>query len=435
MKDYAQKLSKMIACETISARGQTDLSKFYRFHKVLEELFPTLHTMAEKHDFNGSLLWKITGNSNTKSPMLLMSHMDVVEASGEWPHPPFSGHNDGQRIWGRGTLDTKGSLFAILQAVEEKLQQGWQPDYDLYIASSCTEEIGGEGGVLTAKFLEEQGVKLGLLIDEGGAILPEPVAGVKGDFAMIGVVEKGGANLKFTARSKGGHASAPPKNSPIPRLAQFVAEVERHDPFKVQLSKEVRTMLKVMAPKASGLMGFAFGHVGLMAPVLCNIMPKISPTAGAMLKTTIAFTMQSGSQGANVLPLEASVTANMRFIPHQNMEESIALIKGIAAKYDIETEVLNGNPSTAITDINGPGYELVKSVLEQLFPQVTVSPYVMVAATDSRFYAKVSSHTIRFAPIYMDNQQFASVHAAGENIFISSLEPAVHFYQKIMEKY
>lgn len=431
---YAEKLSKMIQCETISQKNEKNLPKFYAFHKVLEELFPLVHAKMEKRDFEGSLMFYLKGTGE-KEPLMLMSHMDVVEATGEWTHPPFSGHIDDKRIWGRGTLDTKGSLFALMQAAEELLENDMELPFDLYLVTSCTEEVGGEGGKAMAKYLKDNNIRIGLLIDEGGAIMEEPIKGAKGKFAMIGVIEKGSGDLKIIARSKGGHSSAPPKNSPIARLAKFINHIESHDPFRVEISPQVEKMLEVLSKNMDGVLGFALKNKQYTAPLIKLIMPKVNATAGAMLKTTIAFTMQSGSQGANVLPQEAYVVANMRFIPHQNREESIAIIKKIAKRYDLEVEVMSARPATRPTDINGKGYKYVEKILNKVFPDVAVSPYVMVGGTDSRFYADVTRDIIRFAPLFMDDQQFASVHGANENVFIDTLPTAVEFYKEIVKNY
>lgn len=431
---YAEKLSKMIQVETVSQKGEKNLHKFYAFHKVLEELFPNIHAKMEKRDFEGSLMFYLKGTGE-RAPLMLMSHMDVVEATGEWKHPPFSGHIDGKRVWGRGTLDTKGSLFALMQAVEEMLENDITLPFDLYLITSCTEEVGGEGGIAMAKYLKDNNINIGLLIDEGGAIMNEPIKGAKGKFAMIGVIEKGGGNLKIIARSKGGHSSTPPKNTPIARLAAFVNHIEKHDPFRVEISPQVERMLEVLSTNMEGVLGLAIKNKQYTAPLIKLVMPKVSPTAGAMLKTTIAFTMQGGSQGANVLPQEAYVVANLRFIPHQNKDESIEIIKKIAKKYDLEVEVMSARPATRPTDINGEGYKYVEKTLNKVFPDVLVSPYVMVGGTDSRFYAGVTKDIIRFAPIFMDDQQYASVHGTNENVFIDALPKAVEFYKEIVKGY
>ena len=184
-----------------------------------------------------------------------------------------------------------------------------------------------------------------------------------------------------------------------------------------------------------GPLGLVIKNQQLTAPLIRKVMPMVSPTAGAMLKTTIAFTMQSGSQGANVLPQEAYVVANLRYIPHQNRDESVEIIKKIAKKFDLEVEVMSGRPATRPTDINGAGYKYVEKTLNKVFPDVLVSPYVMVGGTDSRFYADVTKDIIRFAPIFMDDQQYASIHGENENVFIDVLPKAVEFYKEIIKGY
>ena len=155
-KEYGQKLAKMVQKETISSRFDPDRTKFYEFHEILEELFPNVHATCEKHVFNGSLLFKWSGKGNHE-PILFMSHHDVVEATGTWEHEAFSGDIDEEgRIWGRGTVDTKASLFCELTAVEELIKEGFAPKGDVYIASSCTEEWSGEGAPSTVEYLKEQ---------------------------------------------------------------------------------------------------------------------------------------------------------------------------------------------------------------------------------------------------------------------------------------
>jgi len=430
--DYASRLSRMIQVETVSSRYDEDVAKFYKFHKLLEGLFPNIHRVCEKHDISGSLLfcWKGSGR---RAPILLMSHMDVVEAQGEWKYPPFSGEIADGRVWGRGTMDTKGNLFCMMQAVEELIGDGYLPPGDVYIASSHTEEHSGRGAPDTVEFLRARGVKLWLLFDEGGVVMDEPFAGVKGRYAMIGVIEKGYGDIKFIARGKGGHSNAPPKNTPIARLAKFVNAVERKRLFRPEISPIVREMFNVFLPGMSFPMRLVFKNLWLFGPLLKRFMGSISATGDAMLKTTVAFTMASGSQGANVLPREASVIANMRFIPHQAGEESIAIITSLAKKYDIDYEIIEKIEPSDTTDISGSAYKAAEAVIKRVFPSVGVSPYVLIGGTDAKFYAPICSCCLRFGPLYIDKQQLANVHAADENINIDILPTAVDFYKQIID--
>lgn len=432
--EYGKQLAKMVQKETISSRFEEDRTKFYEFHEILEELFPNVHKTCEKHVFNGSLLYKWSGKSSEK-PILFMSHQDVVEAGGVWEHEPFSGDIDEKgRVWGRGTVDTKGSLFCIFTAIEELIKDGYQPEVDVYIGSSCTEEWSGDGAPATVAYLKEHGIELALVLDEGGMIIEEPIGGVKGTYGMVGVVEKGYGDVKFTARSGGGHASAPKKNTPLVRLGKFMVEVEKHSPFVCKFSPTLEEMFKRCAPNMDFGMKMIFANMWLFKPLLTKLLPSINAAAGAMLHTTLAFTTAKGSDGLNVLPQEAYVTGNMRFIHHQPNKESIAAVSAIAKKYDIETEIIYQDEPCPIVDFNGDAFKLVEETIHEVYPGIGVCPYIMTGGTDAKYYKEVSKNCVRFAPLYIDGQQYGSIHGLNENIYQGALPMGVDFYKTVIKK-
>ena len=428
----AQKLSKMIQYDTTSHANVHEEEKFLGFHKVLEELFPLVHEKLERTVIDGNLLYYWKGKSSEK-PILLMSHQDVVPAEGEWLHEPFSGDIADGKVWGRGASDTKCSVMAFFEAVEELLREGYTPECDVYLASSCTEEWAGDGAPKIVEELKRRGVELFIVCDEGGGIISEPIGGIKGNFAMVGVFEKGKADVKFTARSTGGHASAPAKNTPIARLAAFVNEVETHTPFKRKFLPEVSAMFARLAPYAPFGLKLVMGNLWLFAPIMKPVLGKISAQAGAMLQTTIAFTMQSGSDAYNVLPQEATLGANMRFIPHQGEKESLEIIKALAAKHGLETEIVHSNDYTEPVDINGEAFRLVEKVIGETFTGLPVSPYVMTGATDAQFYQPICPSCIRFAPVIYGPEQMNGMHGLNENIEYNCLPGAVSFYQNLIK--
>ena len=430
---YGDKLSKMLQVETISEPHQQDRSKFLEFHKVLEKEFPNVHSTCEKNVLNGSLLFKWKGTGE-KAPIMFMSHHDVVEAGGEWEHAPFSGDIDSEgRVWGRGAVDTKASLCCIFGAVEELIAEGYQPPMDVYIASSCTEEVSGDGGPAINNFLKEKGVKLDLILDEGGMIVHAPIAGVNGIYAMVGVVEKGYGDVKFIAHGKGGHASAPGKNTPLVRLGKFMAAVEKKNPFKSQITPTVREMFTRMAPNMNFGLKLIMANLWLFEGLLAKLLPSINAAAGAMIRTTLAFTKAKGSDGLNVLPQTAYVTGNMRYIHHQPTDESIQLISDMAKEYDLETEVIYKDYPCPIVDFKGRQFKLIESVVQKVYPGVGTCPYVMTGGTDCKFYSDVCENAIRLAPLYIDSQQYASIHGLNENIFRGALPKAVDFYKEVVK--
>ena len=430
---YSEKLSRMVQVETISDRNDPSIEKFLAFHKLLEELFPKVFATCEKVEIDGNLLLKWKGQSSNE-PIMLISHMDVVEATGEWKYPPFSGTIADGKIWGRGSADTKCSLMAFLQAAEEMITEGYVPACDIYLGSSCTEEIGGSGAPKLANWLKEHNVHLFMLCDEGGSIIQDPIGGVKGHFAAVGIFEKGYGDVKFIARSNGGHASAPGKNTPIPRLAKFISHVEKKTPFRVAFTPAVNAMFTHIAPYTGNFgLRLVMANLWLFRPILKKVMPLISPQAAAMLQTTIAFTMQSGSAGYNVLPQEASVCANMRYIPHQGTDESIEIITELAKKFGLETEVIyRGYPSKSL-DLEGEAFAITQDTIKTCFPGIGILPYVVTGGTDARFYDEVADSCVRFRPANYGPEQMAGMHGLNENIEAGCLPGAVDYYKEIIK--
>lgn len=430
----ANKLSKLVQVETVSQRGVEDPKKFRKFHTQLKKLYPNVFNTLEKVDIDGNLLLKWKGKNSKLDPILLMSHMDVVEATGKWDHDPFGGEISDGKVWGRGTADTKGSVMCFYEAVEELIKDGYKPNCDVYLSSSCTEEIGGDGAPKICKYLKDKKVHLFMLSDEGGGIVEDPVAGAKGHFASIGIFEKGYGDLKFIARSSGGHSSMPGKNTPIVKLAKFESYIEKENPFKKKFSPAVINMFISLAPYCKSFsLKMLMYNVKIFQPLFCILLPKISPQAAAMIQTTIAFTMQSGSNGYNVLPQEASVIANMRFIPHEPKDVSINKISYIAKQFGLDTEIVAANDHSKSLDLNGEAYKLTTEVINEVWPGIGIMPYVVTGGTDARFFDDVCDSCVRFSPLAFGPEQLKGMHGLNECIDIGVLRGGVNFYKGLIK--
>ena len=139
-----------------------------------------------------------------------------------------------------------------------------------------------------------------------------------------------------------------------------------------------------------------------------------------MLRTTLAFTMAKGSGGINVIPDEAYVIGNMRTAFHQDVHASIAAIKPIAQKYDIEIEVLDGGVSSGVSDFNSDVFHQIEKALKTAWSSVDRAvPYIMTGASDSRYFDNISDNCFRFLPFLIDEQQLNSIHGVNENVDLS----------------
>lgn len=432
---YAKDLSRMIRCETISVRESGPAEKFARYRAELEQLFPLVHERLERTLIGDAMLFKWRGTDPARGAVVLMAHSDVVPAAGEWDHPPFAGEIADGCVWGRGAMDTKGSLCALFNAVEELLAEGFTPPCDVYLASSNNEEIMGDGAPNTVTWLTDHGVKLDLVLDEGGAVIEAPMPGLNGKYAMLGVLEKGYADVRFTAVSAGGHSSTPPKGTPLARLAAFVNRVETRPPFPVKITPPVKAMFAAMAPDMAFPFRLLFGNLWLFGPLLKRVIPKVSGQAGALLHTTCAFTMAQGSDAPNVIPAQASVTANLRFMVHQGREASLQALEKLANKYGLRMEVLYACDCSPVVDVHSSGYAYIRQCVREVFPEAGIAPYVMLGGTDAKHYAKVCDCALRFAPTVLTPQQLASMHASNENLSVDALARAVAFYRRVLTGY
>ncbi len=434
--EYAQRLARMIRVETIStyagAKSEEEIEKFRRLQSVMRELFPHVYETMEIEDFDGSLLFRWKGKS-AGQPILFMNHQDVVAADGEWIHPPFAGVIENGKLYGRGTLDTKGGLFCMLSAAEELIAEGFVPERDIYFESARTEECNGDGAQIIAKELLRRGIRFAFSLDEGGMIVREPMAGAKGTYALIGVGEKGAAKLRFIAKSNGGHASRPPKNTPLVRLGKFMAAVDRKKIFRIELAPVVKEMFSRLAKTMRGPLKFLLGHPTFFSPLLKALLPAVSPAAKAMLSTTVAFTMAQGSEANNVLPQQAWVVGDMRFSHHQGREASFEAIRKLAAKYQVETEVLEPGYPSPLADFKNERFRKIEEAVKTIFPNVETTPYLAMAASDNRFMSVVSDLCYGFVPFRVTNEQLGGVHGLNECVDISCLAPAIAFYKEMMK--
>lgn len=436
-EEFARKLGDLIKCNTITYVNPEDADRFLHYHQVVKEMFPLIDKKLEKIEIEGySFLYKWKGKNQTKKPILLIGHSDVVPITKDgWTKDPFSGDYDGERVHGRGALDNKSSFYAFMQAVEDLLKDGFVPEVDVYLGSASDEEIAGVGAVRIMKYLKERNVRLALVLDEGGAIITGVLPTLKAPFAVVGILEKGFANLEFVKTGIGGHASTPSKNTPLVQIAKFITEVEKKKPLKKKFIPEVQTMFECMAPYMSFSYRLLFANFWLFKPLLTRLLPAVSPYGAAILGTTFAFTMAEGSSAPNVIPTKAKVIVNIRTHPIQDITSSLKVFNKIASKYGITGTMIKGAEATKKVDMNSKGYLYLTEMIKRIFPDIGIAPYVITGRTDAREFEEISDCTIRFAPTRMTNEDLKGIHGINESVAINSVIEAIHFYKELLKNY
>ncbi|MBS1897200.1 MAG: M20/M25/M40 family metallo-hydrolase [Actinobacteria bacterium] len=434
----AARLSRMIQLPTVSAELETRGSApFEDFVALLAELYPRVHSdlVLERHTEFG-LLYRWAGRREAvDGPLVLMAHYDVVpvDESDDWTHPPFAGVIENGSVYGRGALDDKGPLVVILDAVENLLAEGFVPARDVYLSFGGNEETYGSAAIAIAAAFQERGIVPWLVVDEGGAVVDAPLPFVPGRAAMIGVGEKGVMTVRLTARGDGGHASAPPSRTAVRRIARAV---ERLGPgtFRPRTPQAVSRMLTQLAGSATGPARLLLRVLGALPPLSARVFAALGGEAAALVRTTVAPTMQSGGTAANVLPSQATATVNLRIALGETVQSAAARVRRRIADPRVSVEVLEGSDPSPESPTDNAPFALLADALGVSHPGVPAVPYVMMAATDSRHFHRFAPAVYRFAPLEMSNAQRAAIHGVDESVEIAALERGERFHRALIER-
>lgn len=432
----ASDLAEMIKCKTISHRNpaEDNLAEFEKFEKLLPELFPNTFEKCtfEKVGDRGILIrWK---GKSSDSPSVFMSHYDVVSLEeADWEKPAFEGIIENGVLWGRGTLDTKGTLNGILQAAEALIGEGFVPQNDIYFAFGGNEEVNGDGSKGIVDLFRERGITPGLVLDEGGAVCTGVFPGVKQPIALIGTGEKGQLNIRYTVKGGGGHSSSPKAGGPVARLSKACLNVEKAA-FKYTLPQPTAELFDTAGRHSTLLYRILFANLWCFAPVLSLYAKLSGGEFNAVVRTTTAFTQMTGSQGENVIPAHATMVSNHRIIPGENVESVVAHVTKAVNDEKVQVSVINGINPSVISRTDCEAYERVRSTVAETWQDAIVSPYLMVAGSDSRHWGAISDKVYRFSAMALSKEERGMIHGNNERIPLDTISRTVEFFTRIMKK-
>ncbi|MEE0945597.1 MAG: M20/M25/M40 family metallo-hydrolase [Acutalibacteraceae bacterium] len=436
-KDKAtENLRKLITFKTVSNydKNLEDEGEFGGLIDALPELFPNVFKSCSFEKLpDRALLFKWKGK-NEGDPAVLMAHYDVVPVNEEnWEKPAFEGIIEDGVLWGRGTLDTKGTFSGILTAADKLIEDGFVPENDIYFAFSGGEEINGQGAVRIVDYFEEKGITPALVVDEGGAVVENVFPGVNVPCGLIGIAEKGMMNVRYTARSSGGHASAPKPNSPVVRLAKACMKLE-NNPFKRHLTKPVADMFDTLGRHSSFVYKLIFANLWCFGGILDIICKKGGGELNAMMRTTVAFTQTEGSAAPNVIPPKACLVSNMRLNPADRVDTAYEYLKKTVSDKNIDIEIMESVNPSRISDTNCDGYKKVAMAVASTWKGCIVSPYLMVQCSDSRHYGRISDRVYRFSAMDLTGEERATIHGNNERVRLECIHRAVEFYIRLMKE-
>lgn len=434
----AQNLGAAIRFQTVSHQdpAENKPEEWAGLQAWLARAYPKTHAAMQRELVGGALLYTWPGSDPAAQPIILMAHQDVVPVTpgteADWKHPPFAGTVADGAVWGRGAVDDKGALVGLFEALEALANQGFKPKRTIYVVSGHDEEVGGTGAKAVADALAARKVKALFTIDEGGAILAKaPV--IDGPAMMIGVAEKGYVTLKLSANAVGGHSSTPPELDKIGsvNLARAVIAIAEN-PFPMELRGPAASMLEVLGDKAGGATRVAVANRWLFGAMLKSKFAE-TPASAAMLHTTIAPTMLTGSPKENVLPQSASALINYRIAPWDTSKTVLDRAKNSLAGLPVEVDFLEPpREPSPVSSSTSPGWKLIYAAALADHPGVIASPYLVAGGTDSRNMTPVSDDVYRFQAMTFDPEGVKLIHGTNEHLTLKNLESTIRFFARLI---
>lgn len=432
-------LSQVIRFPTISheSADDDDPQVFSYLHTYLREAYPRLHAeLGSERVGPASLLYRWTGEQPGLPPVVLMAHQDVVPVEPgteeKWTHGAFDGIVEGGYVWGRGAMDDKGALVAILESVESLVARGFRPTRTVYLAFGHDEEVGGERGASAiAALLKSREVKPLFVLDEGGAIVEGILPGLAAPLATVGIAEKGSASVALEVEVEGGHSSMPPRHTAIGILSRALVRLEDH-PVPGGIRGPFRDMLDTVGREMPFSRRLVLANLWLFGPLVERQLAKI-PAADTMMRTSTAVTIVEGGMKANVLPSKARAVVNFRIAPGDSVAGVLEHVRRVVG--DPRVRILEARETREPSPIAGTdteGFRRIERTIRELFPGTVVAPYLLPGGTDSRHFAALTTQLYRFAALPVGNEDLPRAHGTDERITVEGLARMVGFYQRLL---
>lgn len=426
-------LAEAVQFETVAGRSQVcPYARILKAHFAAAGFAgPDIRVFELQEDDTCSLVVRYPGNDGERRPVIFLAHMDVVDAQAEdWSYPPFEMTREGDRLYGRGVLDNKGSIAAITSTWLALKSTGYRPDRDMYFVVTGDEETTAR----TTRLLFSQVPALAtaeyaLNADAGLGVLN---AARKPIYFQLQTAEKTYATFELTATSLGGHSSLPHDDNAIYELSKALVLLQDFR-FPVRSTESTIAYFRETARLFPGPVG---EHMAAFAAdpsdeVAIEFLDRM-PGEAAMIRTTCVATLVQGGHAENALPQTASAMVNCRIFPGVSLETVEELITEAIDDEDVSIRATFRPSENPPSEINPAIIEAVSFALERDYAGIPVIPYVAPYSTDGAIFRAHGVPTYGVSGQFLVYPEEKRSHGKDEFLPVDSFIRSLHYWDALI---
>jgi acetylornithine deacetylase/succinyl-diaminopimelate desuccinylase-like protein len=422
---------QLVNTNTSYTTGQTTAAAEAMAERLLAAGFPREDVFvggAAPHKANLVVRYRGTGAAR---PLLLLAHLDVVEAKREdWSFDPFTLLEKDGYFYGRGTGDDKAQAAIWVANLIRYKEEGLRPSRDLIVALTADEEGGGPyNGVAWLLAEHRDLIEAELCLNEGGwGEMREGRRLVN----LVQVGEKHSATYRLEVKNPGGHSSMPVRENAIYRLAAALVRLSTYE-FPFRVNEVTRGYLRTLAGQQQEPLRTALGRAADGDPAAMRTVAEASPQWNAVMRTTCVATGLDGGHAVNALPQTAGARVNCRILPDETAEQVEAALREAVADEQVGVTATNANGASPMSPLRADVIDAVTRLTTSFWPGVETLPYMVMGGTDGRMLRMAGIPSYGVQGIFCDAGDIR-FHGREERVGVREFYEAQEFLYRLAKQ-